>query len=247
MTTENTTPEVPEKPKIDGWTVDRIKYLRGLKSPNQSQMLLILLFDKTEKTDQDYKSIGVLVRNEKTVAKVAKTQGAVLNLLKKEKAAQEEENEKKRRARNHGLVELGLLFQYAEIESLPRSELVGMLLDFKNADAHQRKIWSEAGAAFFASKEVKQSPAETKLVTEPALVSETEPVTQLEPVTETELVNQPELETETETELVAEPVSVIAPAPDPATILAPIAPVAKPKKTFVLPCLFEPNKQKNSR
>jgi hypothetical protein len=42
--------------KQEKWAADRVQYIRGLKSPNEQQRLMVLLTDKANKTAQDIKS-----------------------------------------------------------------------------------------------------------------------------------------------------------------------------------------------
>jgi hypothetical protein len=42
--------------KKEKWAADRVQYIRGLKSPNEQQRLMVLLTDKANKTAQDIKS-----------------------------------------------------------------------------------------------------------------------------------------------------------------------------------------------
>ena len=39
--------------KQEKWAADRVQYIRGLKSPNEQQKLMLILTDKADKTAQD--------------------------------------------------------------------------------------------------------------------------------------------------------------------------------------------------
>ena len=41
--------------KQEKWAADRVQYIRGLKSPNEQQRLMVFLTDKTNKTVQENK------------------------------------------------------------------------------------------------------------------------------------------------------------------------------------------------
>ena len=48
--------------KQEKWAADRVQYIRGLKSPNEQQRLMVLLTDKVNKTTQDIKTLSLLIR-----------------------------------------------------------------------------------------------------------------------------------------------------------------------------------------
>jgi len=51
--------------KQEKWAADRVQYIRGLKSPNEQQRLMVLLTDKASKTAQDIKTLSLLIQAEK--------------------------------------------------------------------------------------------------------------------------------------------------------------------------------------
>jgi hypothetical protein len=54
----------------DEWINDRIKYLKGLKSRNEQQELLVLLAEKPNRTAQDDKKFNTIIRAEKALGLV---------------------------------------------------------------------------------------------------------------------------------------------------------------------------------
>jgi hypothetical protein len=54
------------------WLQDRVAYLKGLKSPNDQQALLVLLAEKPTRDAQDEKKLAALVRAEKAAIRAAK-------------------------------------------------------------------------------------------------------------------------------------------------------------------------------
>jgi hypothetical protein len=49
----------------DEWLKDRVAYLKGLKSINEQQELLVLLAEKSNRTAQDDKKFNAIIRAEK--------------------------------------------------------------------------------------------------------------------------------------------------------------------------------------
>ena len=52
----------------DEWLTNRLAYLKGLKSPNDQQRLLILLTEKSEQSKEDSRKINALVSAEKAAS-----------------------------------------------------------------------------------------------------------------------------------------------------------------------------------
>ncbi|MQS33854.1 hypothetical protein E4K51_28125, partial [Escherichia coli] len=44
------------------WLTDRVQTIRGLKSPNEPQRLLVILHDKADKTAQEIKTLSLLIQ-----------------------------------------------------------------------------------------------------------------------------------------------------------------------------------------
>ena len=51
--------------KNDAWLKDRVAYLKGLKSRNEQQELLVLLAEKSNRNAQDDKKLNAIVKAEK--------------------------------------------------------------------------------------------------------------------------------------------------------------------------------------
>ena len=51
--------------KNDAWMKDRVAYLKGLKSRNEQQELLVLLAEKSNRNTQDDKKLNAIVKAEK--------------------------------------------------------------------------------------------------------------------------------------------------------------------------------------
>ncbi len=139
------------------WLKDRVAYLKGLKSPSDQQALLVLLAEKHQRTPQDEKKLALLVRAEKASVRAAKARQDAANLINAEKKATKEAE---RKARNHRLIQQGILFDLAGLEGRSRGELLGMLLAAQAiSDPHKWEAWKVRGDAALAEKEKANSRA----------------------------------------------------------------------------------------
>nr|WP_181377690.1 conjugal transfer protein TraD [Polaromonas sp. W5N]AWD72378.1 putative coupling protein, TraD [Polaromonas sp. W5N] len=157
------TADTNTKPQKQDWLSNHLLFLKGLKSPTEAQQLLILLAVKQEKTQKEQKTFDALVKSEKASEKAKEARIAVSSILAASKKAANEAEESAasaaRKARNHGLIKLGLLFDYAGLSHLTREELLGLLIKGAKTDRVQVREWSVDGAAMLAVKEpVKAAP-----------------------------------------------------------------------------------------
>lgn len=136
------------------WLEDRVAYIRGLKSPNDHQRLLLLLNDKKDATDDDRRKLVALIRAEKAAEKAQRAKASVAKIVNAEKEAE-------RKRRNHDLYESGGLLILAGLvdtktgkPTLDRGELLGALLGLAKvpADDARRSDWKRAGDALIAER-----------------------------------------------------------------------------------------------
>lgn len=139
------------------WLEDRVAYIRGLKSPNDHQRLLLLLNDKKDATDDDRRKLVALIRAEKAAEKAQRAKASVAKIVNAEKEAE-------RKRRNHDLYESGGLLILAGLvdtktgkPTLDRGELLGALLGLAKvpSDDARRSDWTRAGDALLAERERK--------------------------------------------------------------------------------------------
>ena len=139
------------------WLEDRVAYIRGLKSPNDHQRLLLLLNDKKDATDDDRRKLVALIRAEKAAEKAQRAKASVAKIVNAEKEAE-------RKRRNHDLYESGGLLILAGLvdtktgkPTLDRGELLGALLGLAKvpADDTRRDDWKRAGDAMVAERSRK--------------------------------------------------------------------------------------------
>ncbi len=138
------------------WLAGHLAFLKGLKSPSDNQKLLLVLTAKKEKTPKEERTIDVLVKSEKALERAKKARAEVTSLLASEK---KKEVAAERTARTHHLIQLGLLFGFAELDQAPRDFLMGMLLVGAKVDNANRQIMTQMGAEFLAKKEPKKEKA----------------------------------------------------------------------------------------
>ncbi len=138
----------------DKWLEDRVAYIRGLKSPNDHQRLLLLLNDKKGATDDDRRKLVALVKAEKAAEKAQRAKASVAKIVNAEKLAE-------RKRRDHELYQsAGLLILAGLVDTktgkptLDRGELLGALLGLSKvpADDPCRGDWKRAGDALLAGK-----------------------------------------------------------------------------------------------
>ena len=139
------------------WLEDRVAYIRGLKSPNDHQRLLLLLNDKKDATDDDRRKLVALIRAEKAAEKAQRAKASVAKIVNAEKLA-ERKNRDHQLYQSAGLLILaGLVDTKTGKPTLDRGELLGALLGLAKvpADDVRRSDWKRAGDALLAERERK--------------------------------------------------------------------------------------------
>ncbi|EAX6626034.1 conjugal transfer protein TraD [Salmonella enterica] len=97
------------------WVSDRVQYIRGLKSPNEQQRLLVILNEKADKSAQEMKTLSLLIQAERAAEKAQDARTKVMNLIQAEKRA---EARAARKARDHALYQsAGLLIMAGLVDS----------------------------------------------------------------------------------------------------------------------------------
>jgi hypothetical protein len=128
------------------WLVERVEYLRQMKAPSEQQRLLILLAEKPDRSPADDRKLAVLVRAEKADERLGQLRGLAAKVVSEEKAAA-------RKARNHRLIQQGVLFDLVGLESRDPAELVGALAALAEVDDPARWAqWKTKGQAVLARK-----------------------------------------------------------------------------------------------
>ena len=139
------------------WLADRVAYIRGLKSPNDHQRLLLLLNDKKGATNDDLRKLVALVKAEKAAEKAQRAKASVAKIVNAEKLA-ERKNRDHQLYQSAGLLILaGLVDTKTGKPTLDRGELLGALLGLAKvpSDDARRSDWKRAGDALLAERERK--------------------------------------------------------------------------------------------
>ena len=145
----------------DEWLNDRVKYLKGLKSINEQQELLVLLAEKPNRTAQDDKKLNAIIRAEKASLRATKARQDAANLINSEKKATAKAE---RAARTHELCNsAGLLILAGLVDTksgkpkIDKAELLGALLGLAKVPTEdtRRKEWKRAGDSMLAEQSEK--------------------------------------------------------------------------------------------
>ena len=103
------------------WLAEKITYLAALKKPSDAQQLLLELSRISDRTPEQEKKFNALIKAEKAMDRANKEKIVVRKLLNAEKEAQ-------RKVRTKHLIQLGALFEIAELDQRNPAELLGILL-----------------------------------------------------------------------------------------------------------------------
>ena len=124
----------------NNWLMEKTTYLAALKKPSDAQQLLLELSRINQRTLEQEKKLNALIKAEKAIDRANKEKIVVRKLLNAEK-------ETERKARTRHLIQLGALFEIAELDQRNPAELLGILL--KTAEIAQNdpkwEIWAEIG------------------------------------------------------------------------------------------------------
>ncbi|VTX88277.1 conjugal transfer protein TraD [Acinetobacter ursingii] len=137
-----------------------LQFLKALTRPTDYQRLLIELYDKTDRTSIEDKKLTALIKTEKAHIRAMKAKQQVNNLLNAEKAQQ-------RKARTKRLIELGALFDIANLGHLDPATLVGMLSNIKIApDSPKWDIWHQQGVLILQDRKQAKNAKQEQSVHE---------------------------------------------------------------------------------
>ena len=136
--------------KRDEWLTNRVEYLKSLKALSEPQQLLVLLTEKPDRSAADNQLLAALVRLEQANDRAAQARLAAAKLIQSSKR---QSAKAERKARAHRLIQQGVLFDLAGLESRSRGELLGLLLAAAKTEDPQRwAAWKQAGDALLAEK-----------------------------------------------------------------------------------------------
>ncbi|WP_116866484.1 conjugal transfer protein TraD [Pseudomonas syringae] len=139
----------------DKWLSDRILHIKNLKSPSDQQRLLLMLSEKTSRTNDEERKLSFLIKAEWAEAKAQKARSDVARIVNAEK-------ESARKARDRELYQAaGLLILAGLVDTrtgsplLDRGELLGALVAIEETAVTDavRVDWKRTGDALMASRE----------------------------------------------------------------------------------------------
>ena len=139
-----------------------LNFLKALSRPTDYQKLLIELYEKTDRSTIEEKKLSALIRTEKASIRANKAKKEMQNLLNAEKT---KEKALERKARTKRLIELGALFDIANLGHHDPATLVGMLSNVKIApDDPKWTNWHKQGVSILherkQAKNAKQAQSE---------------------------------------------------------------------------------------
>lgn len=140
------------------WFENRLQYIKGLKSPNEQQRLMLELAERGELTSKEQRTLNLLIRAEKTAERALKAKADVARVLSAEQREQ-------RKKRNHELYKAAGLMSLAGVVdkktgklSVDAGVLVGLLLSLKNQDITDTGKYKSIGDRLIADAENKKTP-----------------------------------------------------------------------------------------
>ena len=140
-----------------------LNFLKVLSRPTDYQKLLIELYEKTDRTPIEDKKLSALIRTEKANIRANKAKKEMQNLLNAEK---NKEKALERKARTKRLIELGALFDIANLGHHDPATLVGMLSNVKIApDDPKWTNWHKHGVSILQERKQAKNTKESDLGT----------------------------------------------------------------------------------
>jgi hypothetical protein len=123
--------------------------------------LLIELYEKTDRTAIEDKKLSALIRTEKATIRANKAKQDMQNLLNAERT---KEKALERKARTKRLIELGALFDIANLGHHDPATLVGMLSNIKIApDDAKWSNWHKQGVSILQERKQPKNANQSDL------------------------------------------------------------------------------------
>lgn len=138
-----------------------IANLRQLEKPSTEQRILILLYDKTDRTPKEERDLKALIRSEKAQEAVKEAKAKASEAKAKSSKIAKRERDAKDKERTHNLIQsAGLLILAGMVDSKTgnptwdKGELLGALASMAKAEINdtKRQEWKEKGDALLAGE-----------------------------------------------------------------------------------------------
>lgn len=139
----------------DKWLSDRILHIKNLKSPSDQQRLLLMLSEKTSRTNDEERKLIFLIKAEWAEAKAQKARGDVARIVNAEKEAARKARDRELYQAAGLLILAGLVDTKTGSPLLDRGELLGALVAIEETAVTDtvRADWKRTGDALMASRE----------------------------------------------------------------------------------------------
>ncbi|MBV0890108.1 conjugal transfer protein TraD [Komagataeibacter oboediens] len=138
-----------------------IANLRQIKKPSTEQRILILLYDKTDRTPKEDRDLKALIRSEKAQEAVKEAKAKASEAKARSSKIAKRERDAKDKERTHNLIQsAGLLILAGLVDSKTgnptwdKGELLGALASMAKAEINdtKRQEWKEKGDALLAGE-----------------------------------------------------------------------------------------------
>jgi len=146
---------------IEEWQAERLKILRGLKSPTDHQKLLLALADNPSPTPEDAAKLKALWKAERAAVRARDLRSAATKIVNAEKQAERKARDRELYNAAGLLILAGLVDTKTGKPTIDRAELLGALLGLAKVPAadSRRSEWRRAGEARFAEQTKAAGPA----------------------------------------------------------------------------------------
>lgn len=128
------------------WTDELVARLKSQKARTEQQELIVLLHEKTDRTQAIEIELRVLIKAERAKERSRAAAVAATKLLGIR-------NDIARKERNHRLIQQGLLIDLAGLTNKGRGEMLGGLLALAQSKPESWASWKQAGDVLLARKE----------------------------------------------------------------------------------------------
>jgi len=129
-----------------------IAQIKGFKAPSKQQKMLMVLYAKADRSKDEDRKYEAILKAELAARKALTARAKVTKIFRSEEKALAVEQ---RKARNHRLIQQGILIDLAGLEGRSRGELLGALLAVHESKPEAWASWKPRGDKLLADKEAK--------------------------------------------------------------------------------------------
>lgn len=149
--------ELKQKRKTQEWITAKVKYIEGLKNPNESEKLFLALVRIPEPDAAHQRKLDAIVKAFKAQDRARAAQVKVDKVLNVERVKEKKIKADELRKRNHRLITLGLLIDSASLKNRSKAEILGVLMAASKVDDAERwAFWSKVGTLEMAKFEAQE-------------------------------------------------------------------------------------------